>query len=213
MIKVLVKHKKPEVLVITPLLTGHKISVETKKSLKRNKVPFEWISYMGKENPCKNAQLAFDIYRKNNDNIPPYIIKIDNDIIAQRGMIDQMYNTLEKSMTHEAYCYCSFEFQGSVNIKFPAIPFDAEKLKKNNYISSCSLMKTKRFIEVGMWVTDNRGFRLLDWATWLRFLKRSYIGIPNTKTSFIAIADKDSISAGNNDDFYLKRKWVLENFG
>jgi len=116
-------------------------------------------------------------------------------------------------MTHEVYAYCDFEFQGSINGKFPAIPFNEDKLKRSNYISSCSLMKSKRFLEVGMWVTDDKGFRLLDWALWLKFLNRGYIGKPTHKqTSFIAIAGENSVSARDANDYYEKHKWIMENF-
>jgi len=211
MIKYIVRHPNPQILVITPLLTGHSISKETKKSIKRNKTPFVWISYMGDGNPCKNTQKAFNIYRGDND-IPPYVIKIDNDIIASRGMLDEMFLTLEKSRKNEAYCYCSFSFQGTINASFPAIPFDSDRLRVNNYISSCSLINTKRLLEVGMWVTDDKGFRLLDWALWLRFLKRNYIGIPALKSSFVATASESSVSARSVEDYQEKRRWVLENF-
>jgi hypothetical protein len=166
---------------------------------------------MGDGNPCKNTQKAFNIYRGDNT-IPPYVIKIDNDITASRGMLDEMFLTLEKSSKNEAYCYCSFEFQGYINLGFPAIPFDPDKLRANNYISSCSLINTKRLLEVGMWVTDDKGFRLLDWALWLRFLKRNYIGVPTPKASFVATTSESSVSSRGILDYQDKRKWVLENF-
>ncbi len=210
-IKYIVKHPNPQILVITPLLTGHSVSKETKKSIKRNKTPFVWISYMGDGNPCKNTQKAFNIYRNDYD-LPKYVIKIDNDIQASRGMLDEMFLTLEKSRKNESYCYCSFSFQGTVNINFPAIPFSSDRLRSNNYISSCSMIKTSKLIEVGMWVTDDKGFRLLDWALWLRFLKKGYIGIPAPKSSFVATASESSVSARGIEDYQEKRKWVLENF-
>lgn len=211
MIKYIVRHHDPKVLVITPLLTGHKISAETRKSIKRNKVPFTWISYMGEGNPCKNTQKAFNIYRNDNE-LPPYVIKIDNDINASRGMLDEMVYCLDKSMTHEAYCYCSFSFTGAISVSFPAVPFDPDKLRHTNYISSCSMIKIKRLIEVGMWVTDDKGFRLLDWALWLKLLKRGYVGIPAPKSSFVATASESSVSARDARDYNEKRQWVLDNF-
>lgn len=212
MIKTIVKHHYPRIIVITPLLTGHKISSDTKKSIKRNKTPFEWISYMGDGNPCANTQKAFNIYRNNNE-LPPYVIKIDNDITASRGMLDDMYQMLEKSMKHEAYCYCSFAFDGAIKANFPAIPFDPKRLCHTNYISSCSMIKTNKLLEVGMWVVDDEGFRLLDWALWLKFLKRGYVGIPAQRSSFVATASESSVSARDVDDYQKKREWVLKNFG
>ncbi len=211
MIKTIVRHPNPQILVITPLLTGHSISKETKKSIKRNKTPFVWISYLGPNNAYLNTQKAFNIYR-NDYELPKYVIKVDNDIISQRGMLDEMYKTLEGSKDNEAYTYCPFSFEGYVNISFSAIPFDAERLRQNNYISSISMIKTKRLIECGLFVTDVRGERLLDWALWLKLLKRGYIGVPTQKTSFVAISNKDNVSSRSNDDYQQKRRWVLENF-
>lgn len=211
MIKYLVRHNKPVILVITPLLTGDKVSVETKKTLKRCSIPFEWISYMGDGNPCKNTQLAWNEYKKNRDT-PPFIIKIDNDIVAQRGMLDVMHKTLTNAPHLVSYCYCNFEFRGAVNQKFPAIPFDAERLKKTNYISSCSLIKSHRLDGAGGFVTDDKGFRLLDWALWLKLLKQGSIGIGTTRTSFVAMASPNSVSARGGGDYFEKKEWVLDNF-
>jgi len=211
MIKYIVRHPNPQILVITPLLTGHSISKETKKSIKRNKTPFTWISYLGPNNAYLNTQKAFNIYR-NDYKLPKYIIKVDNDIISQRGMLDEMYRTLESSNDNEAYCYCPFSFQGYINISFPFIPFDADRLRQCNYISSISMIKTKKLIECGLFVTDVRGERLLDWALWGRFLKRGYIGVPTSKTSFIAVSNKDCVSSRSSGDYREKCEWVINNF-
>lgn len=212
MIKTIVKAHKPEILVITPLLTGDKVSKETKKTLKRCKVPFEWISYMGKGNPCKNSQLGLNEYKKRRT-LPPYIIKIDNDIIAQRGMLDVMHIVLTNAPKEVGYCYCDFEFQGHINLKLPARQFNEKTLRDNNYISSCSLMKTNYFMEVGGWVTNDAGFRLLDWALWLKFLNKGYIGIATHATSFVAMSTPNSVSARSADDHREKRLWVKKHFG
>jgi hypothetical protein len=127
-------------------------------------------------------------------------------------MLDNMYSVLKSSSKNEAFCYCSFEFQGFINAKFPAVPFDSDRLRVNNYISSCSLINTKRLLEVGMWVTDDKGFRLLDWALWLKFLKRGYVGIPDMRSSFVATATASSVSSRDANDYNEKRKWVLEHF-
>lgn len=212
MMKTIVKSHKPEILAITPLLTDDKVSKDTKKTLKRCKVPFEWVSYMGPGNPCKNSQLALNEYKKKRK-LPPYIIKIDNDLITQRGMLDVMYNVLTNAPDNVGYCYCDFEFKGHLNFKVPAEVFRADKLRQNNYISSCSLMKTDKFLEVGGWVTDNSGFRLLDWALWLKFLNKGYVGIPTNSTSFVAMSNPDSVSCRDFNDYHIKKKWVLEHYG
>ena len=74
-------------------------------------------------------------------------------------------------------------------------------------------MKSKALQEVGGWVTDDRGFRLLDWALWLKLLNKGYIGTPTDKASFVAISKPSSVSNRGNEDYIIKKKWVLDNFG
>lgn len=208
-------NRTPKILVITPLKSGDKISKVTKKTIKRNKTPFVWISYMGDDNPAENTRLAYNQYRHNND-LPPYVIKIDNDITASRGMLDRMYKTLVESMYlsdgYYAYAYCGFEFTGAIENKFPLRKFDHKMLMKQNYISFNSLIDTEALNKVGGFVTDNKGFRLLDWALWLRFLRYGYMGIPVEGAYFTAHASKSSISAGSTNDYVQKYQWVNKNF-
>ena len=208
-------NKQPEILVITPLKSGDKISKNTKKSIKRNKTPFVWISYMGNNNPAKNTEIAYKQYKHNNK-LPPYVIKIDNDITASRCMLDKMYNTLVnakyKSDGKYSYAYCGFEFSGALQHKFPLRNFDAYALMKQNYISFNSLIDTYALDTIGGFVTDNKGFRLLDWALWLKFLKYGFIGIPVKDAYFTAFASQNSISAGSRDDYVQKYQWVYRNF-
>ena len=205
----------PEILIITPLKSYDKISKVTKKTIKRNKTPFVWISYMGDGNPAENTRIAYNQYRHNND-LPPYVIKIDNDITASRGMLDKMYEALEISKylsdAHYAYAYCGFEFQGAIQQKFPLTKFDHIMLMRQNYISFNSLINTEALNLVGGFVTDDKGFRLLDWALWLRFLKHGFVGMPVEKAYFTAYASKNSVSARSTNDYVQKYQWVSKNF-
>ncbi len=212
MIKRIVKCKNPEILVITPLGIGDKISRETKKSIKRNKTPFEWISYMGNNNPAKNVSIAYKQYRKDNDGLPPYVIKMDGDINASRYMLDKMYNTLKGSDNNVAYTYSSFEFKGVINIKFSNKEFDPNMLMKSNFISSCSLINTKLLDNIGGWVTDDKYFRLLDWCLWLKFLKHGIIGKAVQNTHFVAISTPSSISCRSRKDYNEKYQHVKRDF-
>jgi len=212
MIKRIVKCKDPEVLVITPLLPGSKISKDTKKSIKRNKVPFEWISYMGKGNPYKNTQVAYKQYRRDHNGVPKYVLKVDNDITASRYWIDKMYQTLEKSEPKIAYAYTSFEFTGSISSKFPLRKFDADYLVRSNYISSLSLIKTQLLDQTGGFVTDDKYFRLLDWCLWLQFLKHGFIGEPVENAHFVAYAGPKSVSCRGHKDYTEKSREVYKDF-
>ena len=210
-LKIVKKCNKPEVLVITPLKKGDKISKETKKSIKRNKVPFEWISLCENNNPAKNTSIAYKKWKKNNGDVP-FVLKIDNDITASRGMIDKLYNALKESSDEFAYAYCAFEFVGSINVKFPLRPFNSEFIKKQNYISSCSLIKTHLLNKIGGFVIDDDYFGLLDWALWLKFLNNGYKGLPVNNTFFSAYASPNSVSCWQNRNYFEIRNKVLKNF-
>jgi hypothetical protein len=211
MIKTLVPCKNPEILVITPLKKGSKVSPETKKTLKRCDVPFHWVSYMGEGNPYKNMVPPWRQYRKEHET-PPYIIKIDNDLTCKRGMLDKLYEALVDSPKHIGYSYCCFKYRGKVNIDFDHLDFNIDRLIQSNYISSCSLMKTKTLEETGSFITDDKYFRLLDWALWLQFLRRGYIGQFVPDTSFTAYASPTAVSCGSQEDYRVKHMAIVEDF-
>jgi hypothetical protein len=212
MIKRIVKCKDPEVLVITPLSPGSKVSRDTKKSIKRNRTPFEWVSYMGDGNPYKNTQIAYKQYRRDHGGVPKYVLKVDNDITASRYWIDKMYNTLESSEPNVSYAYTSFEFTGCVSIKFPTMQFNPQRLIQSNYISSCSLVKTQLLDQTGGFVIDDKYFRLLDWCLWLQFLKYGFIGTPVENAHFVAYAGPKSVSCRGQEDYSEKYQYVKRDF-
>lgn len=211
MIKFIVKEKNPEILVVTPLKSGDKVSTDTLKTIKKNHIPFEWITYMAVGNPAKNTATAYNKYKKSKGLTPPYIIKIDNDIIASKGFLEKLYITLSSADEDVAYSFSSFEFKGSLNMAFDS-EFDHQKLLENNYISSCSLIKTSLLDKVGGFVTDDKYFRLLDWCLWLRFLQNGFIGRRSHDCHFVAISKADSVSGRGREDFLEKQKRVKKDF-
>ena len=212
MIKTIVRCKNPEILVITPLRKGDKVSKSTKKSLKRNKVPFTWISYMGDNNPVKNVDIAYKQYRKDNQGLPPYVIKIDNDLTTNRYMLDKMIEELDKSTKNISYAYCPFQFTGHLKVQFPSVKFDSERLMKHNYISSCSLISTSSLDNIGGWITNDKYKGLLDWCLWLEFLKKGYQGVLVPNTTFSADSSPTSVSSWPVDSYEKTRKLVLSDF-
>ena len=205
------KSKRPDVLLITPLAKGDTISDKTTESIKNNNTKIDWICLSDNQNPYKNFDTALKIYEKRY-NLPDYIIKIDNDIEAEKNMLPSMIGTLKKSSNNISYTYCSFCFTGHVNLKINAIPFDSEKLIINNYISSMSMMKTSHLKEIGGVVKDDKYFRLLDWALWLKFLNFGYFGEPTYNTSFKAYASENSVSNRGFKDYQIKAQRVIEDF-
>jgi hypothetical protein len=216
-------NERPLVLVITPLYSRDvdgvrvidKISKKTKISIKRNTTPMLWIAWEGEGNVAKNTQDCYDYVKRvfsTDFKTLKYIIKIDNDIDASRCMIDKMYQNLERTRAGVGYTYCSFKYEGAVNVEFNAAAFDVKKLLQCNYISSNSMIKIPVLDEVGGFVTDDKYKRLLDWAMWLKLLKHTYLGVPTYDVSFIAKASAESVSAQGSEDYILKHQRVYEDF-
>lgn len=214
MLTQIVKHKDPKVLVVTPLWPGHKITRETRTTIKRNDMPFTWISFTGYNNIAENVNFGIQEFKKTTKKFPPYILPLDRDIILGRSMIDRLVQTIEQDdlPITTAYCYCSFEFKGHVNRKFEAEPWNLDKLVQANYISSNSLMKSDLLEFIGGHVTDDKYKRLLDWALWLKFARLGFMGVPCTTTSFVAVSTEKDISAGTEDDYRQKHIRVVKDF-
>jgi hypothetical protein len=207
MLKVLQKCKHPSLLVVTPLLPDHKISKETKISLQRNIIDFDWVSYSSNNLSSHNQESALEEYLKKYPKQEiKYVMVIDNDIIASRNMLYKMYSLLERAPKDVAYCYCNFEFKGYINKSFKHIPYDALRLLNQNYISMNSMIKIDKLKEIGGFKADPKINRLQDWALWLRFLNAGYFGILCDDTSFIAVSkigDASSRSQENFNENYL----------
>ena len=211
MINIIKSVDNPKILVVTPLLPDHTISKITKKTLKRNNVPFYWISSSGKKNIPSNAVDGIKWYKAIYKRLPSYYMMIDRDIEAGKGLLDKLYKKLDKQSDNVGYCYAGFEFKGHVNVNFPAIPFDINRLIRSNYISSNSMFRSN-VIETVKLVTDDKYKRLLDWAFLLKCLGFGYVGVPESNANFIAHSTKNDVSAGSNNDYMLKYQRVFNDF-
>lgn len=211
MIKIIQETKNPEILVVTPLLPGHKISNITKKTLKRNNVPFIWISSEGNQNIPKNALEGISWYKNKYGGLPPYYFMCDRDIEAGRGLLDKLHRRLQDVTINIGFSYASFQFKGHVNANFPAMVYDINRLIRGNYISSNSMFKSN-VIEDVEFVTDDKYKRLLDWAFLLKCYKKGYIGIPEPNASFIAHSTENDVSSGNIMDYKVKFQRVFQDF-
>lgn len=201
-----------ELIITTPLLPKHKISRDTKVSIKRNDIPFTWITCSGENNIPTNWWYGSKQYKYTTGNIPPYILPLDRDIKLGRHMLDRMLEIIKQSDEQYAFCYCNFEFKGSINNQFPCQPYDINRLLQGNYISSNSMMKYDYLEFIGGPVMDDMYKRLLDWALWLKFYQYGYYGIPCPTAHFVAFADEDSISARSSQDYRKKHQRVHRDF-
>lgn len=211
--KILYTDKDPQILVITPLLTGHSISGETKTTLKRNKVPLVWASYMSDGKHAFNVQHGLQSYRKyTSGKVPPYLFVLDRDIVMGRHMLDRMLKLLHTTPKTVGWCYVPFEYSGHINVRFPSQPFDVNRLLHGNYISSNSLYKMEMIDRVGGFVTEEEVHRLSDWAMWLKCIRFGYSGILCPDTSFVAISTPNDISSGSNEEYQQTHRRVVEQF-
>ncbi len=206
MYKEVIKTDSPLVLIITPLRKEDQISKDTLESIGKSKVKFDWISYSSKLNPVQNCKQALIHYPYE---LPPYIMKLDNDITASDGWLDGMYTVLRRSDDKVAYAYTKFRFTGHLKVSFSARPFDNDILKQRNYISYNSLIKTGPLMKIGGFVDLEGQDRLWDWALWLKFLQHGYEGVPVFGVSFEAYASLNSISCKSHDN-YIKNYQLIK---
>ena len=209
MFNIIQKTKDAEIVVLTPLRTTDSICKELKKGLKKNRVPYDWVSYASEANCPSNANLAFDNYLHEFKKVPPYIIKLDNDIEPDAHLLDNLWETLKKSSDNVAYAYCAFEIYGVKNLKFPAKEFSIKEMLIQNYISSNSLIKWKPFRIINGFNCNKSMERLCDWAMWLNLLDKGYIGTPSP--GFFKTELKES-GIGNRglEDYYSKYRLILK---
>ena len=209
MFKIIKKVINPKYLVITPLKKGDCISPSLTNTIQYNK-SYDWISYEGNNNIPLNTELALKKYESKYEPVK-YIIKIDNDIHMQKGMLNKMYNVLSNSKDNIGYVYVPFKYTlKEQSITFDR-EFDKELLIQQNYISSNSMIKRNILEEIGGFVTDDKYVRLLDWCLWLKMLRYGYIG-EKINSFFQTPLNKNNVSAGSTKDYKLKYDRVKQDF-
>ena len=97
-----------------------------------------------------------------------FVLFCDADMELREDCLEKMIKIL-KNNPDKAYAYSDFKYGFK---KFKFWQFDAVKLKKNNYINTCSLLRRKDFIN---W--DEKLNRFQDWDLWLSLLEKGKIGV------------------------------------
>lgn len=112
----------------------------------------------------------------------------DADVTMHPRMIERMVTTLLVRPS-ASYAYCSFRFGWRT---FDLFDFDADRLKRSNYISMMSLIRREAFEPM-----DESVQRLQDWDLWLTLLEHNHIGTWVPARLFSATVGKHGISKGN----------------
>jgi glycosyltransferase involved in cell wall biosynthesis len=97
-----------------------------------------------------------------------YVIFWDADTLGKPEMIETMYRALQE-YPKTSYAYSQFKFGWK---KIKSQPFNAQDLKKMNYIDTSSLQRRKDFIPF-----DECLKRFQDWDRWLTMLEQNRTGI------------------------------------
>lgn len=139
----------------------------------------------------------------------------DSDVIWAPRALDKLVGALRLQTTKSnvSYAYCDWNWGGKDHISGP---FDANRLRETNYISTMSVIRTKDLLQyVGAYAFDESLSRLQDWDVWLTFLKagREGIYVPevlfNTQFSDTGISSKPGYQEALNavtEKHHLKSK-------
>jgi len=174
-------HKPLEVIVVNDGSKDATAQIVTKK--------YPWVKLIQQKNSgapvARNAGAQF---AKGN-----FIIFLDSDIECQPKMLETMKRAL--LYTHDAsYVYSSFKFGWK---KFPSFSFDAQKLKKHNYIHTSSLIRKKDFPGFDESLTRHQ-----DWDLWLTMLENNKKGILIKQYLYTIHLQKNRISSWFPSFFY-----------
>jgi len=132
-----------------------------------------------------------------------YVLFCDADLILSSQCIDIMLARLKKK-PDKSYVYSDFKYGWK---KFKAWPFDAKKLKRINYINTCSLIRRSHFPDTG-W--DQSLDKFQDWDLWLTFLDQGKTGIYVPELLFKA-QTKRGIYSRWLPKFFYKLPWLKIN--
>lgn len=139
------------------------------------------LTYISQENRGGNAarNRGFDVSKGK------FLIFCDADIIMHPRFIEKLLAAL-RAHPEASYAYCSFRFGFK---RFALWDFDAERLRRMNYITTTSLIRREHFPRF-----DEEMRRFQDWDLWLTMLERGHTGVWVSEELFEVIPHKGGIS-------------------
>ncbi|MBI4458390.1 glycosyltransferase family 2 protein [Candidatus Uhrbacteria bacterium] len=122
-----------------------------------------------------------------------FVIFCDADVVMRPDFLERLLETLEKN-PKASYAYASFRFGWKT---FRLWPFDADTLRRMNYIHTTSLIRRPHFPRF-----DESIRKLQDWDLWLTMLGRGHVGVWVPEMLFSVIPHKGGISTWVPGIFY-----------
>ena len=180
--------------VIIPNKKGREIRTDLSSQIFKD---FELIVIKDKELRGQSWALNRGIEKAKFD----YLMFLDDDLDLEPNILKELYEAL-KGTTH-SLAYCNFNKKGVINGVHRANNWDVEHLKRNNYISNCSMVVKKDFPGF-----DEDIFKLKDWDVWLTMAENKKTGVWVDKVLFTAHYAEDGISVVN--DFQKHKKIIFK---
>lgn len=112
-----------------------------------------------------------------------FVICADADVVMKPAMLEVMLDALQKN-PNASYAYSGFRFGWK---HFSGVPFDAERLRKTNFVMTTSLVRKEDFPGF-----DPTLRRFQDWDVWLTMLEQGKTGILVPGTWFSVVIDGES---------------------
>jgi len=119
-----------------------------------------------------------------------YIIFLDGDIIMKPDMLAAMERVLE-NVPNASIAYCHYDRSGSRRDHVRSFPWDADRLKRENYISMVSMIRRKDMPSPPL---DESLRRYEDWDLWIRMMKAGKRGALVDQVLFVARYQPDDLS-------------------
>lgn len=130
-----------------------------------------------------------------------FVIFVDADVVMKPDMLSRMMAALDVDQG-ASFAYCGFRFGWK---HFRGLPWDAERLRKMNYIHTTSLIRREDFPGF-----DEHIRRFQDWDVWLTMLGQGRRGVLVPGTLFQCLIEGESrIGSSWLPSFVYRLPWNM----
>lgn len=130
----------------------------------------------------------------------PFVIFVDDDSALSDGCLRDMHDALLNSGADIAYGDFTILDAGKP-VTVHGLPWDVETLKKSNYISMISLIRTAGRGDI--WFDESLK-KLEDWDLWIRLAEKGYRGVYIPDILFYDYRIDQRVSENCSDDVALQ---------